>query len=403
MNFDEKDIKIARVIIKKLCNPDELSPVDSDKLEKWITSSEQNRQLFERFKVKIPVEDYQKITALTDENRHLMRLMDTVKGSSTFGLAGRRRRWLGYAAGILVLITGLSLAFYLSRQSEKQTPLALNRIVPGQPKVIFELPTGEEIFIDHMIPSTKIEKDGFDLIVDSLNGRVQYIPKENSPQNSPALNRLRVPKGGEYSLELPDGTVVWMNSESSLQFPETFSSEKREVYLEGEACFHVATNAEWPFYVHTQQCDIRVLGTTFNVSAYRDDRVWHTTLVEGSVAIGRGGDETLLKPNEQYRIDVINGSCEVKKVDPELYTSWVEGKFYFKAYVFEELVTKLERWYDFKMSYADEEIKKRRFSGVVNKYQPLQEMLKFLEMTSNVKFKIEKNEVRASLDTNKEN
>ena len=93
----------------------------------------------------------------------------------------------------------------------------------------------------------------------------------------------------------------------------------------------------------------------------------------------------------------------LKRVSPELYTSWRDGKFYFKAYTFEELVERLERWYDFKMFYMNENIKSRRFSGVVNKHQPLQEMLKFLEMTSDVRFSVKGNVVTASLDINKEN
>ena len=139
-----------------------------------------------------------------------------------------------------------------------------------------------------------------------------------------------------------------------------------------------------------------MLGTSFNVSAYPDDRLWRTTLVEGSVMIQRGKDEIVMKPNEQYQIDMANGEGVLKSVVPELYTSWVNGKFYFKGYTFEELVKKLERWYDFQMFYVNEDIKYRRFSGVVNKHQPLQEMLKYLEMTSDVRFKVEGMTVTAS-------
>lgn len=104
-----------------------------------------------------------------------------------------------------------------------------------------------------------------------------------------------------------------------------------------------------------------------------------------------------MKPDEQYQINLKTGKGELKEVLPELYTSWRDGKFYFKAYTFEELVGKLERWYDFTMFYMNESIKTRRFSGVINKHEPLQDMLKFLEMTSDVQFSVKGNVVTASL------
>ena len=135
--------------------------------------------------------------------------------------------------------------------------------------------------------------------------------------------------------------------------------------------------------------------------AYSNDRFWQTTLVEGSVMINQEENEVLLKPNEQYQIDMETGKGELKEVLPELYTSWRDGKFYFKAYTFEELVGKLERWYDFTMFYTNESIKNRRFSGVVNKHESLQDMLKFLEMTSDVQFNVKGNVVTASLKNTK--
>ena len=137
------------------------------------------------------------------------------------------------------------------------------------------------------------------------------------------------------------------------------------------------------------------------LEAYPEDRFWQTTLIEGSVMIARGEEKVLMKPDEQYQINLKTGKGELKEVLPELYTSWRDGKFYFKAYTFEELVGKLERWYDFTMFYTSESIKNRRFSGVINKHEPLQDMLKFLEMTSDVQFNIKGNVVTASLKNNK--
>lgn len=176
--------------------------------------------------------------------------------------------------------------------------------------------------------------------------------------------------------------------ESSLRFPEEFTRDKREVYLDGEAYFQVAKDSLKPFLVHVDKYCIRVLGTSFNVSAYSGDKTWYTTLVEGAIAVGGIGNEIRMSPCEQLCIDTDSGQCELREVNPELYTSWVGGKFYFKAYTFEELVRRLQRWYDFDVLYRDEGIRQRRFSGVINKYRPLGEMLEFLEMTSDVCFEL---------------
>ena len=108
-----------------------------------------------------------------------------------------------------------------------------------------------------------------------------------------------------------------------------------------------------------------------------------------------------MQPNEQYQINTVTGLGELKVIVPEFYVSWRDGKFYFKAYTFEKLVERLERWYDFKMFYMNESIKNRRFSGVVNKHEPLQVMLTFLEMTSDIRFEVKGNIVTASLKLSK--
>ena len=167
-----------------------------------------------------------------------------------------------------------------------------------------------------------------EIVNDTVTGKVSYHVNETGMEDSLVFNTLIVPKGGEYSLELPDGTVVWVNSESALRFPEKFTSNRREVFLEGEAYFEVKKDANRPFYVHTEAGKVRVLGTAFNVCAYSNDRFWQTTLVEGSVMINQEEKEVLLKPNEQYQIDVRTGKAGLREVLPELYTSWRDGKFY---------------------------------------------------------------------------
>ena len=310
----------------------------------------------------------------------------------------RGRKWmLSVCKYVAMVVLGVSLVYVVTRPEPEEKIVRAEVIKPGRLQAELRLGTGVRLALNEHQGVYSSGNAGVEIVNDTVTGKVSYHVNETGMEDSLVFNTLIVPKGGEYSLELPDGTVVWVNSESSLRFPEKFTSNRREVFLEGEAYFEVKKDANRPFYVHTEVGKVRVLGTAFNVCAYSNDRFWQTTLVEGSVMINQEEKEVLLKPNEQYQIDVRTGKAGLREVLPELYTSWRDGKFYFKAYTFEELVEKLERWYDFKMFYMNEEIKTRRFSGVVNKYQPLEEMFKFLQMTSDVQFNVKGNVVTASL------
>ena len=310
----------------------------------------------------------------------------------------RGRKWmLSVCKYVAMVVLGVSLVYVVTRPEPEEKIVRAEVIKPGRLQAELRLGTGVRLALNEHQGVYSSGNAGVEIVNDTVTGKVSYHVNKTGMEDSLVFNTLIVLKGGEYSLELPDGTVVWVNSESSLRFPEKFTSNRREVFLEGEAYFEVKKDANRPFYVHTEVGKVRVLGTAFNVCAYSNDRFWQTTLVEGSVMINQEEKEVLLKPNEQYQIDVRTGKAGLREVLPELYTSWRDGQFYFKAYTFEELVEKLERWYDFKMFYMNEEIKTRRFSGVVNKYQPLEEMFKFLQMTSDVQFNVKGNVVTASL------
>ncbi|HAH74528.1 FecR family protein [Butyricimonas virosa] len=292
---------------------------------------------------------------------------------------------------VAVIVIGVGVAagvwMWQERALDKKD-LVLTSFVPGVAHAELILANGERLQVNAREEVYASKTEGVVITNDTAKTRVRYQVTERAVVKRPGMNTFVVPKGGEYTLELSDGTLVWMNAESSLRFPEEFTRDKREVYLDGEAYFQVAKDSLKPFLVHVDKYCIRVLGTSFNVSAYSGDKTWYTTLVEGAIAVGGIGNEIRMSPCEQLCIDTDSGQCELREVNPELYTSWVGGKFYFKAYTFEELVRRLQRWYDFDVLYRDEGIRQRRFSGVINKYRPLGEMLEFLEMTSDVCFEL---------------
>lgn len=298
------------------------------------------------------------------------------------------KRWQKYAAAAVLLI-GLGMIGLFHREDEEKQSSSEQAVLicPGKQTAELLLANGERILLNSQTGTKEIEEIGVKIVNDSLTGKLSYqasVYSEN--KNAESYNTLKVPKGGEYSLELPDGSVVWLNSETSLRFPVKFAADKREIYLQGEAYFKVAKNQNAPFHVYVAGCDITVLGTCFNVSAYADDGSWKTTLVKGAVRVKNGKHSIIMKPSEQYCVDNRSGRTELKTVDSELYTSWIDGKFHFNGYTFEEIVKKLERWYDFNMFYQNNEIRQMRFSGTINKHRPVEEMLRFLEKTTNVRF-----------------
>ena len=391
MDKEENALRISEFISKSL--GDCLEEGELQELEKWLTEDERHRELFALWSS----------TELMERKAEVYERLDYMRAWEKFRkvrqdkLSARRRRikitWMKYAAMFIVPL-GIAVALLSKEDIKEEKTEEPITVKAGKSQAVLVLSSGERQVLDW--GERSIEDGGMKISADS--GRISYDGKSLSGAGvQDAFHMLEVPRGGEYFMTLEDGTKVWLNAATRLKYPVVFASGIRKVILEGEAYFEVKKDANRPFYVHTEAGKVRVLGTAFNVCAYSNDRFWQTTLVEGSVMINQEEKEVLLKPNEQYQIDVRTGKAGLREVLPELYTSWRDGKFYFKAYTFEELVEKLERWYDFKMFYMNEEIKTRRFSGVVNKYQPLEEMFKFLQMTSDVQFNVKGNVVTASL------
>lgn len=299
------------------------------------------------------------------------------------------RGWMKYAA-LFILFLGIVSLWRVYDNKEKPIVAAVqsDSILPGSLKAELILANGERIVLDSEARSKEMEALGIKLENDTVNGLLKYEAEAVDNSIGMEYNTLNVPKGGEYSLILPDGSRVWLNSETTLRFPVQFAGGKRVVYLSGEAYFQVKKDTSAAFHVCTKQQEITVLGTTFNVSAYENDRFTETTLIEGKVAVEGGAERVVMKPSEQYILDKRSGVGELKEVETEFYTSWIDGKFYFTSFTFEEIVKKLERWYDFTMIYEEDDIRQMRFSGVIKKHRPIEEMLRFLEKTTDIHFKI---------------
>jgi ferric-dicitrate binding protein FerR (iron transport regulator) len=186
---------------------------------------------------------------------------------------------------------------------------------------------------------------------------------------SSGYNTLTVPPKMDYKLRLSDGTEVWLNATSRLRFPFSFTGDKREVYLEGEAYFQVSKNDTKPFVVHTEQTDIHVLGTSFNVNAYSDG-LTRTSLVSGAVIATAAGKEVRLKPGEEAVYSSENGYKVVSFDDSEVL-AWMKGVYVFHNTSLSEIASVIERWYGVQVVFDNKELAGKKFTGGLEKLQRL--------------------------------
>lgn len=204
---------------------------------------------------------------------------------------------------------------------------------------------------------------------------------------------LRIPKGGEYKIVLDDGTEIWLNSASELKYPAHFVGNERRVQLTGEAYFQVARNEAAPFIVETRDMDVKVLGTSFNVSVYEDEESCHATLVEGRVEVNDkvNGEKVVLTPGKQALLR--GGEMTVREVNTKLYTLWRLDRFTFASEDMEGVIRKLSRWYNVDFFFANSSMKQKRFTGSLPKYADISQVLKMIEMTTDIKFEIKEHTI----------
>lgn len=219
------------------------------------------------------------------------------------------------------------------------------------------------------------------------------------------------PLGSKSQIKLPDGSIVWLNSGSTIKCADTFEENEREVQLDGEAYFDVVKNADAPFYVVTNAVKIKVLGTRFNVKSYPEEGIIETTLEEGSVNLGKiGSPKTiLLKPRQKAVFIKKEGKINdsdlristgyhkeqfiiLEDVDTDLITSWKDNKLRFRSETFENLTVKLERWFNVKIHIENEKLKSKIFSGSFGE-ENIEQVMKALQVTLSFDFTIDKNNV----------
>lgn len=304
------------------------------------------------------------------------------------------RLWLSIASSVAAVLIIFFSVYMMSDFNESSNTLAdkMVHIEPGSKRAELVLSDGSIVKLGEGAEQLK-EQDGTLINTDSSTVSYQYA---NGKLADNLYNEVRVRHGEEFQLQLADGTKVWINSMSSIKFPVHFTAETREVEISGEVYFEVKHDVHKPFIVHTPVHDVRVLGTSFNVSCYSDDEYVHTTLVEGSVEINNvigGSKSTVLTPDKQYTFNKTSLVSEVKTVDTDNYTAWTMGYFQFEEQALGDIFAKLQRWYKIDVFFTNNTAKQELFTGRLPRFENIDTLLALIEQVSDVEFETNENAI----------
>ena len=319
-------------------------------------------------------------TIARTEDRHRLRI-------------GYRRALVAAASVFILFLAG----FLLFRQLSSTTPLASNKpmndIAPGGNRAILTLADGTHIALDSA-QKGMLTQQGTTRILKLDSGKLAYQAAASKNTLEPiSYNTITTPRGGQFQVTLPDGTIVWLNAATSLRYPTRFEGHERRVTLTGEAYFEVTKNPSQPFFVDmpdrrpTQDSlHIQVLGTNFNVNAYQDETMIKTTLIEGAVKIMKGRNAHLLSPGQQAQTDITTKI--IREADIEEALAWKNGLFQYNSTDLKTIMRQLARWYDVQVIYEGK-MKDEFFSGSVPRTGNVSQLLHMLAMTNTVHFTIE--------------
>lgn len=377
----QKWVRLARGIGKGLLNG-EGKQMD-DEVSEWAKESDRGKRILDELK------DLDFYVEKEAKKREIEKCYSWEEFMTWRRRYERRRKLLVVrcVAAVAILFLVSTCVWFVNRGGEESQFMFPSEIKPGSLRASLILNDGQEIMLDKRL--SLMESDS-SVVLSNEKGELSYRNVRERVGES-SVNTLRVPCGGEYQLMLADGTRVRVNSESELVFPTCFNSDRREVFLKGEAYFQVAPDSDKPFYVRVNDYIVKVTGTSFNVTSYTDDPCTMTTLVEGKVSV-YGNDSTWncdLTPGHMLKFDKGTARVTSEECDPRIYTSWIDGEFKFRDMRLEDIMKKLNRWYDFEVAYEEEELKDLRFSGAAEKYNPVEFLLKMIEEVTKVRFDIE--------------
>lgn len=384
-NMDASRLNHIAGLIARKRSGGKLTGTEQQELEEWIRASRTNKESYERI----------------ISGRGVIRLMelekqiDTDRSFRKLSVRLKRRYWkrriltVGVAATVMIGI--VSAFWWWNGQKIAIIPELAGQagIKPGGSCAVLVLDDGCRV--DLQKDNDTLQLPGISW--DRQQGTILY-GRQKQRNGRPERNTLIVPLRGEYRLVLSDGTKVWLNSASTLNYPVRFTERERCVELEGEAYFEVTPDPQRPFIVKSGNIQTRVLGTAFNFSAYREEKRSAVTLLTGKVAVSvPGHNESILLPGQQLEYDAESRKTVLMEVDTEEVIAWKNGLFLFNDCGLEDIVPRLSRWYGVTFHYDREKFSDLKFYIKTRRYEDIGTILNLLKLTENVTYSIEGNEV----------
>jgi hypothetical protein len=374
--YKEKS-KISELIYRSLKG--ELNPKEQNELDLWL-KDDHNKKVYRKITSKEAI--LKKAREYDDDgmNEVWKRLDKQLFQKPDY------QKWLSYAA---VIVLPLAIGFFLLYQMPEppQELAKFESIQPGESNAKLYFSNGE--VVDLKKDTSALIRSNDNLVVERKENELRINSSQISTSNAIRTNRIVTPVGGEYDVVLSDGTKVWLNADSYLEFPSKFSDNVRKVIARGEVYFDVAGNAKWPFIVESGGMELKVLGTEFNLRNYHDEEEMITSLVEGSVEVSNAlKEKVILKPGREVLIATADNSMLERKADLESVTGWRKGRFIFKKKRVEDIMYELERWYNVKVFFTNSSVKDVTITLDVARYDNIEDILGLMEGTREVSFNI---------------
>ena len=361
-------MNIEEIIIKRL-SEEHLSEEESAFFDKWYQNSSNREYYNDLLKIRSGI-----IASQVKERIDKRKAWNQVRPARKISLI---RTLLKFAA---IMILPLSLGVFLLIRENKQEKVVYAEVPvqPGKKQAVLTLSSGQQV----MLADTIVHVNEKGMVISNFPDKeLVYKIMNDTMKTETIYNTVTVPRGGEYKLVLADGTIVWLNSDSHIRYPVTFSGNTRQVELEGEAYFEVAKDVEKPFIVRMNEYNVRVTGTQFNVRNYSNESL-ATTLVEGGVQIERKGKVDRLRPGQQAVLE--NKEIRIRAVNVEEQVAWRHGAFGFTQCRLENIMEELARWYDVDVFYMNQQVKDYHFSAWFKRSSSINEVINILEKTKKI-------------------
>lgn len=340
------------------------------------------------------LEEEEQLSLTTQQHAILDRVSVVLHQSIHRRKALLRRLYIGWSAAAVLLITGLWMGYnWMNKDQSSLTSSREVAIVPGADKATLVLEDGRVIMLD-----SNTNMEGKEKFVFTDSGGMMTFSSACLPAPEKGQKRtVQTPKGGQFAILLADGSKVWLNAESSITFPTQFGPSNRSVEITGEVYFEVVKDQSKPFLVHTREQTIQVLGTHFNVNAYRERKVVQTSLLEGSVAVLAGGKKVRLYPGQMSLWNQDGGGLNVETIpDMENLLAWKDGMFYFDNSNIKEIMFVLARWYNVEVVFEEGDYGNCVFDGMISKKENINQVLKILGASQQLSFEIQGSKIVVS-------